>query len=155
MLGWLLTDGLHSYIFMCEHERAHKNHWHAGILGPRGGVDDPDNDGLKTWWEEAHHLDPNRLDTTGQYLGDLDGDSDCIADIEALGAILPTKGLWLHDWSENGLQWGQWGPRNMTTAAYFGLQQPAMPFHPWSYRPSIPGAELQDPPVPPALIAIP
>ncbi|MDW8366229.1 MAG: hypothetical protein RMK49_10330, partial [Abditibacteriales bacterium] len=97
----LSLRGIHTFVYMAEHELAHKRHYEIRIY-PQ--TPDPDGDRLGSAWEIANNLDPALKDTTGAYPGDPDGDLDCIADIEAYGRLLTREDLWREDWADTGLQ---------------------------------------------------
>jgi len=104
----LTIKGIHNFIYVVEHELAHKRHYETGIYPADPSVDS-DGDGLNDYWEEGHFLDPNSHDTTDAYnrFGDTTpGDLQCIADIEAYGKLLQKKELWREDWADTGLQKG-------------------------------------------------
>ena len=120
-LGYLYTGGIHSYIYVCAHEAGHRAAWTAagieyvyGGYGNKGSYYD-----LVPAWKTSHHfqyMDINGnviYDTTGAYAnipskgGPPDpGDTECIADIQALQPLLGSLADWQVDWADNGLQSG-------------------------------------------------
>ncbi len=153
-LGSLSLAGLHTYIEVIGHELGHKyaaNH-NIEVSNSTASHPDHDNDGLDDNWELLNGFDPNKSDTTGAYANipstDADfgkGDRECVADIQALGALLtPTasgtvKSLWKQDWANDGSQWGTW---NQHTPAL----NPSAPYWPWYFASSVNGARAADPP---------
>ncbi len=147
-IGQLPLGGIHNYIEDCGHELGHKYSTTNSIevYGSTSAHPDTDNDGLDDNWETRNGFDPNKNDTTGAYAGipttspDYGkGDRECVADIQALGALLPKKSLWTADWANDGLQWGTWNQHNATA-------DPSHPYWPWNFL-SVLGAPVSsDPP---------
>lgn len=146
------VGGIHRYIIACGHEKGHYDHYTRGIEFTQP---DMDGDTINDAWEARNNLDPTHSDTSRAYLNDPPdsinygkGDRECLADIAALGTLRPHKELWRQDWSNDGLQWSRWGPRNPSVTQYWGPV--VTPYHPWYYiqRASNgnPAAVLTDPP---------
>lgn len=140
-VGQLTIGGIYSFIDACRHEVAHVALLHNGEDipyypedGPPYGITDSDGDHIPDNVEKKYHLDPQNADTTGYY-GDTDdpynagrGDVECLADIEALGAVIKNKNMWQQDWCDFGLQYGKRPP--------FGNTQYLGAYFPWRYDPA-------------------
>lgn len=141
----------HLYLYMiytCEHEQGHANDAQNGIQ-TLSGSGTADGDGVDDAWEARNNFKNYDYDTARAYL-DQDpnssdyqkGDKECLCDIQALGKLLPKKGVWQQDWANDGIQWGKWAP-------YGEVDTPNGPmsllYFPWNYVPSD-GGNHPDPP---------
>ena len=163
LLGTLTVSGIHRYIYVSEHEQGHRNNnlddiQRTGSTTNWPSKSDPsaqdpslyrgedwDDDGLNNGYELDHHLDPQDSDTADAYLSNGSphpgGDSECAADIQALGRLLPTEDKWRQDWATNGLQWGE---------------RRSKMFFPWTFTNDSSGTTSKNPPShPTALTSMP
>lgn len=128
-IGKLYLGGLAWYTYVAAHEQGHVISYvtpdgtgAGNIIAPRNGKYNPplivntsdDEDDVSDWWENTHHLNPYRPDTThglANYgsAGDSNVEDDQIlADIPALGQVLGFAGAnaWNKDWADGGLNFG-------------------------------------------------
>ncbi|MBI3945741.1 MAG: hypothetical protein HY321_07470 [Armatimonadetes bacterium] len=118
---WLAVGGIHNFVHAVAHERAHKRHYeevswtleYFDWYPPAPGVDDDRDRVFDVDEENLFGLWPDMSDSTGAYANlppdhpDYGReDRECIADIEALGHLLPEEGLSAQDWADDGLQRG-------------------------------------------------
>lgn len=114
-VGYLDLAGIDHYIYTCAHETGHQ------VIFLGGGIynfnADPahtspisaDGDNVSDAWEPNHHLNPNSSDTANAYgiQGNGDqGDTEVLADVQALPVLFQQISAWKQDWADDGLQWG-------------------------------------------------
>ncbi|MEJ5385110.1 MAG: hypothetical protein WHS44_09550 [Fimbriimonadales bacterium] len=109
----LWVRGIHRFISLVEHERAHRELYRRGLQVPRGEDNhDLDWDSVPDDIEPQIGLDPcDRWSAAYPFpfsfpFGDPDGDGDVLAEIIAYAKIKGTKRLWELDWADSGLQRG-------------------------------------------------
>lgn len=123
-LGTLSVIGIHSYIFICAHELGHQalsqqvdasgepvvyNWYPKDASGNYTLPLTTDGDHVVDGWEQTHHLDASKQQTTlHTYANTNDfADDEVIADIQGLGALFTNLPQWSKDWADGGIQHGQ------------------------------------------------
>lgn len=132
----MTVHGIHAFAWTVNHEFGHKWSYettvqvafgvYARIYNPPAAFDSGDGDGLADAWEQRNGLCPYAIHTTNanayRLLRDyrIPSDPEVVADVLAYGSLLnadntdtnrdgnawndPT--LWIHDWSDKGLRYG-------------------------------------------------
>ncbi len=123
-IGYLDVRGLSAYIYVCEHERGHQkalqlsippnaNPIYTNATSPSNWPPTSDGDNVVNAWEDSHHMDSTKSDTTQAYgptdinthklrSGDIP-DNEVIADIPALSGLFNQLALWKQDWAGGGI----------------------------------------------------
>jgi hypothetical protein len=116
----LNVHGIHAFAATVYHEFGHKWSYettvqvapgvYARIYYPPAAFDTGDGDNLADAWEERNGLCPSRKHTTDAYRQYeaffLPSDPEVVADVLAYGSLLNNAALWVHDWSDQGLRYG-------------------------------------------------
>ncbi|GBC93127.1 hypothetical protein HRbin15_01614 [bacterium HR15] len=115
----ITVRGIHAFAWTVYHEFGHKWSYETTVQVAPGvytriyyppAAFDSDGDNLADAWEARNGLCPYTAHTTNAYpqyqFNDLPSDPEVVADVLAYGSLLNNIDLWKHDWSDQGLRYG-------------------------------------------------